>query len=384
MVTENIRVGFITALDANNPRSWSGTPYFMSQALSDQVSNIDYIGSLAPPFLTLGKATNQFRRMIGLPGHLPKQTHRIARYNARQITRHLSTMKPDILFSLAGSQLISKLDTDLPLAYCSGSTVRLMAGYNPEFQNVSAGALRQADELEAAAIARADLLIYPTEWAAESARRDYGADPARIHIAPFGANLRQVPSRSAALADRSGEKLRLLFVGVNWVHKGGQIAVDARRELERRGIPVELVIVGCVPPPEVPREGLSIIPFLDKNDPAQLQKLSELYTSADLFILPTQSECFGIVFCEAAAHGVPSIAPATGGVPDVIRDGITGFTLPEGSEGVDYADLIYNLVSEPAKLAALRKTARDDYENRLNWEVWAKHVAMLLAGAIRG
>jgi glycosyltransferase involved in cell wall biosynthesis len=257
-----------------------------------------------------------------------------------------------------------------------------MFDYYPQFTNVTAQARRQADELERATIARADLLIYPTSWAARSAIEDYGADPAKVHVQPYGANIAETPSREMALAPRRRSGCKLIFVGVDWSRKGGAIALEAVRCLRRQGLEAELTILGCIPREPIEAPAVTVIPFLDKNDPAQRDLVRALYLDADFLILPTRSECYGIVFCEAAAHGLPSITAATGGVPDVVRDGINGYTLPTSAGGADYAALIREVLQQPGRHDRLRESSRMEFERRLNWDVWGRETARLVAGLL--
>jgi glycosyltransferase involved in cell wall biosynthesis len=94
--------------------------------------------------------------------------------------------------------------------------------------------------------------------------------------------------------------------------------------------------------------------------------------------LPTRADCYGIVFCEAAAHGVPSIAPATGGVSCAIRDGETGILLPPDATKADYATVISTIFANPQQLARLKRSSRDAFEARLNWPAWSRHVSDLI------
>lgn len=95
-------------------------------------------------------------------------------------------------------------------------------------------------------------------------------------------------------------------------------------------------------------------------------------------MLPTRADCYGIVFCEAAAHGVPSIAPATGGVPAAISDGETGILLPPSATKVDYAQVIADVFTNPDRLARLKRSCRDAYEARLNWQAWGRRFSDLM------
>lgn len=367
--------------DVNDPKTWSGTPFYMARALEARMARVSYISAVQTGLVTqLGRAVRLQARLTGWKT-MPAASWFAARKNAKVIEQALQGSDVDALFAPAGSSLLAALETDVPLVYSSDATVRLMVDYYGKFTDLTATALREAEAVEAAAIARAQILSYPTEWAARSAVEDYGADPARIRIMPYGANLDTLPDRAAALAPRRDGPLRLIFVGVDWVRKGGAIAVEALSELTAAGIPAEMTIVGCVPPKDVPADNLTVHPFLSKNKPEELALLSALYLDADLLVVPTRAECYGVVWCEAAAHGVPSIATATGGVPDVVRAGVTGHTLPPEATGAAYAERIAALWSEPGALERLKTSARNDYEARLNWQVWSDDFAAALDGS---
>jgi glycosyltransferase involved in cell wall biosynthesis len=191
-----------------------------------------------------------------------------------------------------------------------------------------------------------------------------------IRIQPYGANIIQPPSRAAALAARPSGPIRLLFIGVNWQRKGGSIALRAHHILRQRGIDSQLTVIGCRPENGADLSEVTVIPYLDKNDPVQNEILANSYLLADIFLLPTRSECYGIVFCEAAAYGLPSLTTATGGVPDVVCDGKNGFCLPVEADGSAYADKIEMILADPKAFDDLRRSSRDFYETRLNWQSW--------------
>lgn len=82
----------------------------------------------------------------------------------------------------------------------------------------------------------------------------------------------------------------------------------------------------------------------------RLADTADLYAAADVFVLPSYMEGFGLVYVEAAFHGVPSIGTNVGGVPDAIADGETGLLVPPGN---------------PSALAAAIQTLHDDSALRL-------------------
>ncbi|MDJ1008341.1 MAG: glycosyltransferase family 4 protein [Paracoccaceae bacterium] len=373
-------IAMVTWQDARNPRSWSGSPHFMAQSLIRAGARLSYHGPDRTAGVLLARAENYARRKLGLPRRLVGNSRALATASRNALG---DAARPDAVFSAAGSALVSDLRTDAPIFYSSDTTFRLIDGYYPAYSNISARSRREAEALERAAIARAALVFYPTDWAAASAIADYGADPARVRIVPYGANLAEPPDRAEAEARERRAAPELLFVGVDWARKGGPIVVAALDRLRASGIAATVTIIGCVPPEADRRDGMKVFAFLDKNDASDREEIARCYRAADFLFVPTRSECYGIVFCEAAAYGVPSITTDTGGVTGVVRHGETGFCLPPGDTGAGYADLIAALWADPARHAALCAAARADYETRLNWDVWSRRVLSEI-GAVLG
>ena len=117
-------------------------------------------------------------------------------------------------------------------------------------------------------------------------------------------------------------------------------------------------MVGAAPPEPVDLPGVEFVGYLDKNLPEHRDRLNRLYREASFFVLPTRNECYGIVFCEASAYGLPSLATHTGGVPDVVREGENGFTFPPQDDGAGYAARIAELWADPVRYQALRASSR--------------------------
>jgi L-malate glycosyltransferase len=134
---------------------------------------------------------------------------------------------------------------------------------------------------------------------------------------------------------------------------------DIVRVYERisRKIPSRLVLVGDGPDRgEAADEAESLgirdrVIFLGKQD-----SVAELLACADLFLLPSQSESFGLVALEAMASGVPVIATAVGGLPEVVVHGETGFLAPVGAIE-EMADAGTAILGDPDRWAAMSQAA---------------------------
>ena len=89
-------------------------------------------------------------------------------------------------------------------------------------------------------------------------------------------------------------------------------------------------------------------------------------------LLPTRAECAGVVFSESSAYGIPSITTNTGGVPTYVKDGINGYALPVEAGPEVYAKKIEQLVSDQQVLQNLKLSARNYYDEKLNWDRWGQ------------
>jgi N-acetyl-alpha-D-glucosaminyl L-malate synthase BshA len=100
----------------------------------------------------------------------------------------------------------------------------------------------------------------------------------------------------------------------------------------RHAMPATLLMVGDGPEREdAEREARALEVADDVRFLGRLDSVSTLLQAADLFVLPSQTESFGLAALEAMACGVPVVATTVGGIPEVVEDGVTGLLEPVGS-----------------------------------------------------
>lgn len=369
------RIAYLTASDPNDKRSWSGIHFSVVQALEKHCGNVTALGPYHPSgLIKRGRAYSFALRKLTGKRFDYSHSEKLARHYGKWFSEKLRAGRYDLVFATAASTELAFLDTDLPVYYTADATFAGMTGYYDFYSQLSSRSLREGNLTQQLALNKARHLFFPSQWAARSAATDYGIAENKIHNIPFGANLEELPS--AITAVKSSGECRLLFLGVEWERKGGPVALDTMKRLLSKGIDAKLTIVGCTPP--VSEEHVTIIPFLSKNDPQQRKKLYGILAESDFLILPTKAECFGLVFCEASAYGIPSLATDTGGVSGAIKNGINGFLFPPGSTGAVYADKIAAVYGDPATMLKLRRSARELYDTSLNWETWGKTVSEII------
>ncbi len=101
--------------------------------------------------------------------------------------------------------------------------------------------------------------------------------------------------------------------------------------------------------------------------PVSEQDLHRAYAASDIFALPSDYESFGFVFLEAMAHGVPVVGVNTGGVPEVIKHGETGFILDRADDEAGLADALVALATDDATSAWMSESARQWAATRFSW-----------------
>ena len=302
----------------------------------------------------------------------PDREPRLLRSLARQVERRVRGLVADVVFA-PGSHIMAEIDLPLPKIFLADATFANVLGFYDSFTNCAPGFVEQGHAMDRKALANCDAAIYPSEWAARSAIEDYGAPPSKVHVIPWGANITAPDEASvrAQIEARPFDELRLLFVGRDWSRKGGDIVLATCEELRRRGVPLRLDLVG------LPRVPVDLPPYarslglLDKNNPRDRERLDDLFARAHFFFMPSRAENYGIVFCEAAAFGVPSIASDVGGIPTIVRNGHTGFTLPAGSPPEAYADRLQGVFAHPRRYRDMALASMIDFLTRLNWDAFA-------------
>ncbi|MET0727966.1 MAG: glycosyltransferase [Acidimicrobiales bacterium] len=264
------------------------------------------------------------------------------------------------LSGVAGHRL--KHERDLPLVSTFHTLARVKAetgDAEPELRvRAEASVIGCSDAILASCVAEAEQLV-----------RLYGADPARVEMVAPG-----VDHAFFSPGDRAGARhaLRhldlgdgpvLLFVGRIQPLKGLDVAVRALAELDRSD--ATLVVVGGASGAdgvaEVDRIG-KLVADLGLSDqvrfvaPVPHHLLSTYYRAADVCLVPSRSESFGLVALEAAACGTPVVASAVGGLRTLVEHERTGF-LVEGRNPAAFAAYANEILTLPSVAAELSSSA---------------------------
>ncbi len=365
-----MKVGFAGRWDPLDKAAWSGTYFHSLQAIKKyyQVETFYYKWPWhVRESLILHK---QFQRLVHKKAAIEFLTG-YAKYFSNQLEKELLKRKVDLLFVPSAPQLIAYCKTSVPIIYMTDATFFQLQGYYPLFKDISPYNINQGIALDKLSFENATHCMVASEWTRWSAINDYHIPSDKITVAPLGANLDDIPSLDK-LKKEKNKTCRLLFIGVEWERKGGQIALDTFYTLKKNTMPVHLTIIGCIPPVAINDRDITVFPIINKHNEEQASKLYHIIRNSDFLLLPTRAECAGVVFCEASAYGVPSITTNTGGVSTYVEDGVNGFALPLVATAAAYADKIEQLFSDDKALQQLSINSRKKYEKELNWDTWGK------------
>lgn len=303
---------------------------------------------------------------------------------AKQIERDINpNFNPDFnpkFKSNPNSNLILFTDKILPLAYlrCQEKSViwtdttiaSLMEMYG-YLNNLCEENILAIQELEERSLARASLVIYTSEWAAKNAIDNYNLDSSKIKVLPWGANIESdVNSVPQIINKKKLSPCMLLFIGVDWVRKGGKMAVEVTNQLNEIGYPTILTVVGSRPIEDnLDLQHIRFIDFIDPLTEEGKQQFSELFTQAHFLILPTLADCTPHVLVEANAFGVPCLTTNVGGISSLIKDRINGHLFTLDSSTMDYCNSILYYFGNYNHYLKLCTSSFYEYQTRLKWSI---------------
>ena len=222
-------------------------------------------------------------------------------------------------------------------------------------------------------IAAADRLVANTSDEADQLVNLYGADPQRVDIVHPGVDLDLfTPGDKQRARARFGlrpDQVVLLFVGRIQPLKAPDILIKAAARLVDLDPTLRdrLVVTVCGGPSgsglDHPTALTDLVTELGVGDlirfepPGDRQTLADWYRAADIAVVPSYSESFGLVAVEAQACGTPVVASSVGGLRTAVADGVSG-VLIGSHDSIEYAHAIGALLGNPARLHELSAGAR--------------------------
>jgi D-inositol-3-phosphate glycosyltransferase len=235
----------------------------------------------------------------------------------------------------------------------------------------------------------ADRIVAPTPVEADELVELYGAERDRIRVIPPGVDLRLFAPRPKAEARARlhlAASRMLLFVGRLQPFKGPDVALRAlavAAEIDPEAmVDVVLVVVGGSRHDDGAHDEVARLMRLASSlgvadrvvffPPQPHGRLADFFSAADVVLVPSRSESFGLVALEAQACGAPVVAAAAGGLKYSVADGESGL-LVQGHEPGRYAEAVLRILRDPGFAARLSAGALAQAA-RFTWDATATEI----------
>ncbi len=374
-----MKIAFLNYFDLQNPDSWPrsefgfiSTNYHKAKSLED-FAELEYICNLEYPLSARrSRLVNLKRRVYQLlkQRYIHWATPHLSRILAAQIAPRVAASNIDLVIS-SDTTLVAHLDIPQPIILWATNLFDPLIGRYGDYSGLCQESQFGLRWFDRQSIRRCQHLVFPSQWAADNAIKTFGFAADRVSVVPYGAN--NAADRSEAEIERDilarpDDRLRLLFIGVDWERKGGAIVLDVVRRLQARGIKTELTIIGARIPENTPLPpGVNSLGFLDRFTSKGRDRLQKHLTEAHALLLPSESETYGNVLCEANSFGVPVFASRVDGIPTIVQESINGYTFVRQNFAVECSHRLQQLFDHPETYRQLARDSFQAYRSRLSW-----------------
>ena len=216
----------------------------------------------------------------------------------------------------------------------------------PAYHAMTQGKTYAPDAQEGEIFAAADVLSPYSDWVADSAIQDYHVDPANILIvrpAP-------IPEFRPARSPTDHPHLpRLLFVGNDSNRKG--LPRLLRWHQAHWAERAELHVVSAKA-----KIDSSLKNVIWHGAMPYRKLIAEVWSCADIFVMPTFLDTYGQVYAEALCSGVPAVGTRLAAIPEIIKDGVTGYTCAPHDEAA-FVRAIERLLNDAPLRARMRRAS---------------------------
>ncbi len=376
-----MRIAYLTSYDVLDSTKWPknkiglcGAGYHLAKTLESQSTVLDYLGPLeqTPPSLK-HKFKWHFNQKLFKKDYFYFLEPSVLESYSAQVLPKLAKFKSDVVLCPENTIPLAHLECKQPIVLWTDAPLSASINFYSWLSNLTQETLDDLYAMEKLALERCQLAIFLSDWAAQTAIETYGINPAKVAVVPWGANLETNRDREDIhniVEAKNNECCKLLFIGVDWFRKGGDIAFEIAEELNSRGINTELSVVGCEPETEVPLPSyVKKLGFISKYTWEGLNKITKLFTESHFLVLPSRADFSPHVFCEANSFGLPCISTQIGGIPTLIKHDLNGKTFALNANISEYCNYIASLMNNYSDYKNLAYSSFNEYQTRLNWLV---------------
>jgi len=375
MNTRPIHLGWISCYDVEHPKDgWQEASARLMHAVRMQTERVNVMGPVDGGRDTIVMWKSRLLTATSGKRLVWSHSDKTLKQFAQSVGSAIRGDDSD-LYMFYGNAEFLKTRLEKPYAcYTDTAFVPFLDTYHGG-RNYSTSELDRLRQLEGEWLRQAAMVFTSSEYARNVMLENYNLDREQIAAVGIGANIDYLDSLPAP----SGRRTAVLFVATDFERKGGRLAVDVV-ELARRQIPdLTLEVIGQDVPEECCRDFVRSHGWIDKKTAAGKERFESLMKECSLYLLLSSADLTPIAICEAFAYAVPVLAVAVGGIPEMIRDGETGWLTNVDSTAQDVAERLVAALTDDAKRSICAQRGREAYETTWNWDA----VALKITDALK-
>ena len=200
-------------------------------------------------------------------------------------------------------------------------------------------------------------IVTRSQWGRQSVINDYNIEPDKVKVVYPGVDVNKLTPPDLATKERS-KPFKILFIGNDFERKGGYDVLEVFLASFAETAELHLMTNAEI---ESPHQNVVI----HKGISPYSREWLELYRQAHVFVMPTIFEGFGWVFIEAMSAGLPVIATNINAIPEMVKEGETGFLIQPGDRA-DLAAKLRILQENPALCRQMGEKGRKIVEQTFN------------------
>ena len=373
------RVNFITNLDLNEISGGGSSINAATYQILSQYFDVNYVGPINPSSDYSAKIFSKMLRVAGRPGNFHFFSNRRLQAISEEVSKKVDKNADFDFFHGPTSWILyhSPRPYYVYLDACFST-------YLDVFHDKSNFIKRDVEricKIEAKWLKNATQVFFRSQWALEETAKAYSLPTENFQVTGRGVNM-IAPEKD--IYKKENFEINFLFVAANeFERKGGRICCEAFKKFRQSFPDSRLFLIGVEPPSDVLQEkGIEYCGFLKKSVPEELKKLRKLFSEAFALIHPTSFDTNPLVITETGYFGCPAIASKSFGIPELIKDGITGFLVDPPLKSDDFTERMLELCRDHTHYLAMRNAVRSYTTTEMTWDAVGNRMAQEITASL--
>ena len=208
---------------------------------------------------------------------------------------------------------------------------------------------------------RASLIFTYSKNIRDSLVSQYDISSTKVHVVGVGYGI----ASPTSVEPQKYQNKNILFVGVDWKRKGGDLLIEAFKLVQKEIAEASLTIVGCHPAIDLPN-----VHVAGRVSPASV---CQFYERASLFCMPSHREPFGIVYLEAMVYQLPIVGLPIGALPELVSQGENGYLTQSRPEAL--AERLIFLLQRPEVCQLMGEKGSHIVQKQYGWDKVSQRLA---------